>query len=132
MCRGRAWRRTGGCGSCRSAARRPGHLGEVRAGAAGLDDLPAALGIGLFDTRDELKQALGAYAAHRAAARLRPGGPRSTWNQNICVLSVFYQWAVAEGQAGAVPFTYAQAMSRYGDQVLVRRTWRGGGPRSRM
>ena len=32
---------------------------------------------------------------------------------------MFYQWAVAEGLAGAVPFTYAQALSRYGDQVRL-------------
>ena len=79
------------------------------------------LGIGVFGTRDELKRALGAYAAHRAGGPVQARWAASTWNQNICVLSVFYQWAVAEGHAGAVPFTYAQAMSRYGDQVrLVR------------
>ena len=85
------------------------------------------LGIGVFDTRDRLKQALGAYAAHHgcgpAEARFAP----STWNQHICVLSVFYQWAVTEGHASAVPFTYAQARSRYGDQVRLaaarRRAW---------
>ena len=32
---------------------------------------------------------------------------------------MFYQWAVAEGHASAVPFTYAQALSRYGDQVRL-------------
>ena len=79
------------------------------------------LGIGVFGTRDELKRALGAYAAHRAGGPVQARWAASTWNQNICVLSVFYQWAVAEGHAGAVPFTYAQAMSRYGNQVrLVR------------
>jgi integrase len=35
---------------------------------------------------------------------------------------VFYQWAVAEGHASAVPFTYAQALSRYGDQVRLVQT----------
>ncbi len=77
----------------------------------------AALGIALFDTRDELKQALGAYAAHRASGRVEARWAATTWNQNISILSVFYQWAVAEGLAGAVPFTYALAISRYGDQV---------------
>ena len=77
----------------------------------------AALGIALFDTRDELKQALGAYAAHRASGPVEARWAATTWNQNISILSVFYQWAVAEGLAGAVPFTYALAISRYGDQV---------------
>ena len=77
----------------------------------------AALGSALFDTRDELKQALGAYAAHRASGPVEARWAATTWNQNISILSVFYQWAVAEGLAGAVPFTYARAISRYGDQV---------------
>ena len=77
----------------------------------------AALGVALFDTRDELKQALGAYAAHRASGPVEARWAATTWNQNISILSVFYQWAVAEGLAGAVPFTYALAISRYGDQV---------------
>ena len=77
----------------------------------------AALGIALFDTRDELKQALGAYAAHRASGPVEARWAATTWNQNISILSVFYQWAVAEGLAGAVPFTYALAISRYGNQV---------------
>src|SRR5216683_2379944 len=61
--------------------------------------------------------ALGAYAAHRASGPVEARYAASTWNQHISVLSVFYQWAVAEGLAGAVPFTYALAISRYGDQV---------------
>ena len=77
----------------------------------------AALGIALFDTRDELKQALGAYAAHRASGPVEARWAATTWNQHISMLSVFYQWAVAEGLAGAVPFTYALAHVRYGDQV---------------
>ena len=77
----------------------------------------AALGIALSGTRDELKQALGAYAAHRASGPVEARWAATTWNQNISILSVFYQWAVAEGLAGAVPFTYALAISRYGDQV---------------
>ena len=77
----------------------------------------AALGIALSGTRDELKQALGAYAAHRASGPVEARWAATTWNQNISILSVFYQWAVAEGLAGAVPFTYALAISRYGNQV---------------
>jgi hypothetical protein len=77
----------------------------------------AVLGIALFDTRDRLRQALGAYAAHRAGGPAEARWAATTWNQNISILSAFYQWAVAEGLAGAVPFTYARAISRYGDQV---------------
>jgi hypothetical protein len=57
------------------------------------------LGIGVFDTPDELKRALGAYAAHRAGGPVEARWAASTWNQNhqnICVLSVFYQWAVGK------------------------------------
>src|SRR5260370_13576113 len=74
------------------------------------------LGIAIFDTRVQLKRALGAYAAHRAGGPVEARWAASTWNQNICVLSVFYQWAVAEGHASAGPLTYAQALARYGDQ----------------
>ena len=77
------------------------------------------LGIALFDTRDQLRRALGAYAARRAGGPVEARWAASTWNQNICVLSVFYPWAVAGGHASAVPFTYAQALSRYGDQVRL-------------
>ena len=42
-------------------------------------------------------------------ARWRHGSRASTWNQHVSVLSSFYQWAVAEGHASAVPFSYGQA-----------------------
>src|ERR1019366_3868626 len=77
------------------------------------------LGIAVFDTRDQLRRALGAYAGHRASGPAEARFAPSTWNQHISILSVFYQWAVAEGHASAVPFTYAQALSRYGDQVRL-------------
>ena len=72
-----------------------------------------AHGIGLFDGRDRLKVALGAYAAYRAGG---PAGARFaavTWNRHMSVLSSFYRWAEAEGHAGAVPFSYAQAQARF-------------------
>src|SRR5260370_19744923 len=78
-------------------------------------------GVGVFDTRHELKRALGAYAANRASGPVQFRFAASTWNQHISVLSSFYQWAVAEGHASAVPFSYAQALSRYGDQVRLAR-----------
>ena len=40
----------------------------------------------------------------------------ATWNQHVSVLSIFYRWAVAEGYAGAEPFTYRQACGWYGAQ----------------
>ena len=38
----------------------------------------------------------------------------TTWNLHVSVLSCFYQWAMAEGYVGTVPFSYAQAQVRYG------------------
>ena len=76
-----------------------------------------AHGIGLFDGRDRLKAALGAYAAYRAGG---PAGARFaavTWNRHMSVLSSFYRWAEAEGHAGAVPFSYAQAQARFAGSV---------------
>ena len=79
------------------------------------------MGIGLFDGRDRLKAALGAYAAYRAGG---PAGQRfaaRTWNRHMSVLSSFYQWAVAEGHAargavqlrpGAGPFTATRSARR--------------------
>ena len=59
-------------------------------------------GVGLFDSRGRLKQALGKYAEYRAA------GPAAlaaaTWAQHIDVLSLFYRWAIEEGYAPAEPF----------------------------
>jgi integrase len=81
----------------------------------------ACLGVAVFDTRHELKRALGAYAANRASGPVQFRFAASTWNQHISVLSSFYQWAVAEGHASAVPFSYAQALSGYGGQVRLAR-----------
>lgn len=69
--------------------------------------------IGVFDTRDRLRAALGLYSVHRADG---PPGARftaTTWNRHVSVLSSFYRWAVAEGHADAVPFSYAQARARF-------------------
>ena len=64
-----------------------------------------------------MKDALSAYAAHRAAGQVEARFAATTWNQHVSVLSGFYQWAASEGEATAVPFSYAQARSRYGQQV---------------
>jgi hypothetical protein len=61
-------------------------------------------GVGLFDSRERLKQALGKYAEYRAS------GPAAlaatTWGQHMSILSMLYRWAVDEGHADAEPFTY--------------------------
>ena len=72
-------------------------------------------GTGIFGGREDLRAVLGAYAAYRAEGPERARLEATTWNQHMSVLSSFYQWAVAEGHAVAVPFTYAQAQVRYGD-----------------
>ncbi len=74
----------------------------------------AARGAGLFDSRDRLRQALGAYSEFRGSG---PAGQRfaaSTWNRHVSVLSVFYRWAIAEGHAAAEPFAYKTARALFG------------------
>ena len=75
------------------------------------------IGVEVFDTRERLKDALSAYAARRAAGPVEARFAATTWNQHVSVLSGFYQWAASESEAAAVPFSYAQARSRYGQQV---------------
>jgi hypothetical protein len=71
-------------------------------------------GTGVFAGREDLRAVLGAYAVYRAEGPEQARFAAVTWNQHVSVSS-FYQWAVAEGHAGAVPFSYAQAQVRYGD-----------------
>ena len=77
-------------------------------------------GVGLFDTREGLKAALGSYAAYRSCGETGARFEASTWNQQVSILSCLYRWAVAEGYAQAEPFTYKQAQVRYSDQVRER------------
>jgi len=77
-------------------------------------------GVALFDSRDRLKSGLGSYAAHRACGPVNVRFEAATWNQHVSILSGFYRWAVAEGHAGAEPFTYKQAEVRFGDQARAR------------
>ncbi|MGH3271928.1 MAG: site-specific integrase, partial [Trebonia sp.] len=72
-------------------------------------------GTGVFAGREGLRGVLSAYAVYRADGPERARLEATTWNQHVSVLSSFYQWAVAEGHADAVPFSYAQAQVRYGD-----------------
>jgi integrase len=74
----------------------------------------------VFDDRERLRAVLGAYAGHRADG-LPQARFATKWNRHMTVLSCFYQWAVAEGYAGAVPFSYARALVRYGDVVREAR-----------
>ncbi len=73
----------------------------------------AGHGVGLFDSREQLKHALGKYAEHRATG---PGGERfaaATWGQHMSILSLFYRWAIAEGHAEAEPFSYRTARALF-------------------
>ncbi len=75
----------------------------------------AGHGADVFADREELKAVLGAYAVHRAEGQEQARFAATTWNRHVSILSCFYQWAVAEGYARAMPFSYAQAQVRYGD-----------------
>jgi integrase len=79
----------------------------------------AGCGTALFDSRERLRAALGAYAERRCAGPLAARFEVSTWNQHVSVLSVFYRWAVAEGHAAAEPFTYRIALATF-DGVVMR------------
>jgi len=77
----------------------------------------AQFGVSVFDEQRPLKDALSAYAVHRACGPIEARFEVNTWDRHVSVLSSFYRWAVAEGHAQAEPFTYAQARTIYGDQV---------------
>ena len=82
-----------GCGSPRS---------WVTYGRALRDwlEFVADRGAGVFDTRERLRELLGAYAAYRACGPAESRFGASTWAQHVSILSGFYRWAVAEGYAG--------------------------------
>lgn len=79
-------------------------------------------GVGVFDSRQQLKYGLGKYAQHRASGPAKERFAASTWGQHMSVLSVFYRWAIQEGHADAEPFTYRTARALFagtGRQVRV-------------
>jgi site-specific recombinase XerD len=78
-------------------------------------------GTWVFDSRERLRAALGAYAGHRCAGPVAARFGASTWNQHVSVLAVFYRWSVAEGYATAEPFTYRSAVGTFGGVVVRRR-----------
>jgi site-specific recombinase XerD len=86
-------------------------------------------GVGLFDSRDQLKLALGKYAEYRAAGPAERRFAATTWGRHMSVLSLFYRWAMEEGHAQAEPFTYRTARSLFAGtgrevkvNLAVRRT----------
>jgi len=79
-------------------------------------------GVALFDSRERLKDVLGAYAEYRAAGPLEARFAASTWGQAMSILGLFYRWAMAEGFASAEPFTYGTARAMFdGTHREVRR-----------
>ncbi len=86
-------------------------------------------GVGLFDSRDQLKLALGKYAEYRAAGPPERRFAATTWGRHMSVLSLFYRWAMDEGHAQAEPFTYRTARALFAGtgrevkvNLAVRRT----------
>lgn len=63
-------------------------------------------GVEVFGSRERLRAALGGYAEHRLAGPVEARLAESTWNLHVGVLAQFYEWALEEGYASAVPFTY--------------------------
>ncbi|MEV6123781.1 site-specific integrase [Streptomyces sp. NPDC052077] len=74
-------------------------------------------GMGLFEGRDRLKALLSAYSVHRARGPLKARFRASTWNQHMAMLGKFYAWAINNGYATAVPFTYDYATGLFESQM---------------
>ncbi len=82
----------------------------------------ASHGVGLFDTRERLKHALGKYAEHRATGPAARRFAATTWGRHVSVLALFYRWALEEGYAQAEPFSYRLGRALFagtGRQVRV-------------
>ena len=95
----------------------------------GWAELLAGHGVGLFDSRQQLKYALGKYAEYRASGPVKERFAASTWGQHMSILSLFYRWAMEEGHAEAEPFTYRTARALFAGtgrevrvNLAVRRT----------
>ena len=89
----------------------------------------AGHGVGLFDSRDRLKHALGKYAEYRGTGPVAERFAATTWGRHMSVLSLFYRWAIAERHAEAEPFTYRTARALFAGtgrevrvNLAVRRT----------
>ncbi|HEY8700980.1 MAG TPA: site-specific integrase [Arthrobacter sp.] len=76
----------------------------LKAWAEFLDDR----GVPVFADRDRLRAALSMYAEYRLSGPLEVRLSPSSWNLAVRTLSAFYRWAVENGHAAAVPFSYVQ------------------------
>lgn len=85
-------------------------------------EFAALHGASLFDTRDRLKAVLSAYTVHRSSGPIKSRFAASTWNQNMAMLGNFYDWAVTNGYATALPFTYKQAVRMFDGRAIEGRT----------
>jgi site-specific recombinase XerD len=95
----------------------------------GWSEFLALHGVGLFDSRERLKAALGKYAEYRAAGPPERRFAATTWGRHMSVLSLLYRWAMDEGYAQAEPFTYRTARALFAGtgrtvrvNLAVRRT----------
>ncbi|MBN9748580.1 integrase [Amycolatopsis sp. A1MSW2902] len=68
----------------------------------------------LFGSREQLKAALGLYAAFRAAGPVERRFDATTWGQHVSILAGFYRWAVVQELALAEPFSYRTARASFG------------------
>src|SRR5260370_1337504 len=89
----------------------------------------AGHGVWLFDSRQQLKAALGKYAGHPAAGPVQTGLAATHGGQHVSILSLFYRWAMEEGHAEAEPFSYRTARALFAGtgrevraNLAVRRT----------
>ncbi|MFD0203374.1 MULTISPECIES: tyrosine-type recombinase/integrase [Saccharothrix] len=78
--------------------------------------------IPVFGSRQQLRAGLSMYAGHRLAGPLDMRVSESTWNLYVVVLAQFYDWAVEEGHATAVPFTYTMAKRLVEDRLVEVRS----------
>jgi integrase len=66
-------------------------------------------GVSAFGDREPLRAALALYAGYRLAGPLEVRLAEASWNLHITAVASFYDWAVEEGHATAVPFTFGTA-----------------------
>jgi integrase len=119
------WLRELPASGCPAPSSWEGYARAVREWAEFLDEH----GVGLFDSRERLKLALGKYAGYRAAGPAERRFAATTWGRHMSVLSLFYRWALEEGHAQAEPFTYRLARALFAGtgrtarvNLAVRRT----------
>jgi len=100
----------------------PGSWASYARVAAAWMEFLTGHGVGLFDTRERLRHALGKYAEYRATGPAARRFAATTWGRHVSVLSLFYRWALEEGYAQAEPFSYRLGRALFagtGRQVRV-------------